>query len=74
MGFLLKPWLIKTIKGIITALVAYVTGPKLVGVLQQFGIAVDPTQAQAGLFALYVSAANWLKHQKWFPKELVGLL
>lgn len=74
MTFLIRKWVEKVVKSTITALVAYLTGPKLQVWLQQLGITVDVTQAQAGLWVAYASVANYLKHQKWVPRELASIL
>ena len=74
MNFLWRKWFEKVIKGVITAFVAYVTGPKLSDGLAKVGIVVDAVQLQAGLWVGFTAAANYVKHQKWVPKELKILL
>ena len=63
-----KKWIEKSIKAVIAALVGYLGGPQITWWAAQFGITVDPTQAQAGLFALWLSGVNWVKHQSWYAK------
>ena len=74
MKFLLRKWLEKIVKGAITALLAYATGPMAAGLLSSFGITIDQTQAQAGLWVVYTALVNWLKHQAWTPGALRTLL
>ena len=63
-----KKWIEKSIKAVIAALVGYLGGPQIAWWLTQFGITVDPAQAQAALFALWLSGVNWVKHQTWYAK------
>lgn len=74
MKFLVRKWLEKIVKTSIVAFVAYLTGPKVLPVIQPvaeaFGWALEPAKLQAGLWVVLMAALNWLKHQSWTPKEL----
>ena len=63
-----KKWIEKSVKAGIAAVVTWLLGPKLAWWLIQLGVTVDPAQAQAGLFALWLSLVNWVKHQSWYAK------
>ena len=69
MNFLLRKWVEKVVKALITAVVAYATGPAVAD-----ATGVDPDQARAGLWVLYTALTNWLKHQSWLPGTLRKLL
>lgn len=78
MKFLISKWVEKMIKGGLLAVVTWLTGPRIVPILQPiadaFGWTLDPTALQAGLWVLLLSLSNWLKHQPWSPTLVRRLL
>lgn len=74
MKFLRTRFIQSLLKKAVVAFVSVITGPKLAPILSQFGVTIDPAQAQVGVFAALEGLRMWLTHQKWTPKWLSKLL